>query len=108
MKQWSADNQISDWSRRTPQETDLLIRLIFKALHAGEITPEQAEEITKGLGVALASDSGGGQLSAPTALQAGDKLLPNIGYCYGGRPNHLAAARCITPSAYLNPSRRVQ
>lgn len=50
VKQWIADNHITGWPKPTPQQTDLPIRLIFKALYSGEIDPERAEEIISGLG----------------------------------------------------------
>jgi len=50
VKQWVTDNGITDWPREDAHDLDRPIRMIFKALHRREISPEQAEKIITDLG----------------------------------------------------------
>ncbi len=50
VKEWLKINNISDWPRESARDLDRPIRLIFKALHRGDLTPEQAEEVIDNLG----------------------------------------------------------
>ncbi len=50
VKEWLKVNNISDWPGESTRDLDRPIRLIFKALHRGDLTPEQAEEVINNLG----------------------------------------------------------
>ena len=50
VKQWLADNQITDWPKESDRDLDRPIRVIFRELHNGNIDPEQAEKIVTELG----------------------------------------------------------
>lgn len=50
VKEWLRVNNITDWPSESTRDLDRPIRLIFKALHRGELTPEQAEEVITNLG----------------------------------------------------------
>jgi phage terminase Nu1 subunit (DNA packaging protein) len=53
VKQWLADSGIQNWPKESSHDTDRPIRLLFKALHRGELTPQQAEEIMDAVEVCL-------------------------------------------------------
>jgi len=50
VKQWLKDNGIDDWPRESVRDVDRPIRVIFKALHRRELTPEEAEGVITNLG----------------------------------------------------------
>lgn len=50
VKQWLADNGIEEWPKESPRDLDRPIRVIFKALHRRELTPEEAEKVITNLG----------------------------------------------------------
>ncbi len=50
VRQWLADHDITDWQKEDLQTTDVPIRVIFRELHKGTLTPEQAEEMVSDLG----------------------------------------------------------
>jgi len=50
VKQWLADNGIEEWPRESARDLDRPIRVIFKALHRRELTPEEAEGVITNLG----------------------------------------------------------
>jgi len=50
VKQWLRDNDINDWPRESDHDTDRPLRIIFRALHRQEVTPEKAEEVITELG----------------------------------------------------------
>jgi RNA polymerase sigma-70 factor (ECF subfamily) len=53
VKQWVRDSgirRLADWPEEDDHDLDRPVRLIFKALHRREVTPEQAEKIMTDLG----------------------------------------------------------
>ncbi|HUT75038.1 MAG TPA: RNA polymerase sigma factor [Armatimonadota bacterium] len=50
VRQWLKDKRITDWPKETDYDLDMPIRVIFKALHRRDLTPEQAEEVITDLG----------------------------------------------------------
>ena len=50
VRRWLADNKITGWAKEDLHTTDVPVRVIFRELHRGALTPEQAEEIVTDLG----------------------------------------------------------
>jgi phage terminase Nu1 subunit (DNA packaging protein) len=50
VKQWLAENGITDLPKENDQDLDVPIRVILKALQRKEITPWQAEKVIMNLG----------------------------------------------------------
>ena len=50
VKDWLAENGISDWPKERDEDLDEPIRVILKALQRREITPWQAETVITNLG----------------------------------------------------------
>jgi len=49
VKKWLTHNGVTQWPNESHYDLDRPIRLIFKALHRGDLTPEQAENVLDSL-----------------------------------------------------------
>jgi phage terminase Nu1 subunit (DNA packaging protein) len=50
VKQWLADNGITDWPKESDYDLDVPIRALLKALHRKDIAPWEVEKIILNLG----------------------------------------------------------
>jgi hypothetical protein len=47
VRKWLAESNIPEWPRADDRDTDVPMRVIFRELHRGAITPEYAEEVMR-------------------------------------------------------------
>ena len=50
VRQWLAENNITDWPKENDRDLDVTIRALLKPLSRKEMTPDEAERIIRNLG----------------------------------------------------------